>query len=52
MEFKVKEVSPLEEKSVQEVEKNLLDKHEEKLNDEQPKAKKYHLLMSYFLKEK
>tara|TARA_R110001632_G_scaffold184572_1_gene304724 strand:+ start:5703 stop:6794 length:1092 start_codon:yes stop_codon:yes gene_type:complete len=40
MEFKVKEVSPLEEKSVQEVEKNLLDKHEEKLNDEQPKANK------------
>ena len=32
MEFKqVKEVSPIEEKSTQEVEQNLLDKHEESL---------------------
>jgi hypothetical protein len=31
MEFKVKEVSSLEERSVQEVEKTLLEKHEEKL---------------------
>ena len=38
MEFKVKEVSTLEQKSVQEVEKDLLDKHEEKLNNDQPKA--------------
>ena len=38
MEFKVKEVNPLEQKSVQEVEKDLLDKHEESLNENQPKA--------------
>ena len=31
-------LSTLEQKSVQEVEKDLLDKHEEKLNNEQPKA--------------
>lgn len=34
MEFKVKEVGVVEEKSVQEVEQELLDKHEEKLNEE------------------
>ena len=33
MEFKVKEVGVVEEKSVQEVEQELLDKHEEKLNE-------------------
>ena len=32
MEIKVSEVNPLEEKSVQEVEKSLLDKHEKELN--------------------
>ena len=35
MEIKVKEVSPVEQKSIQEVEKNLLDKHEESLNKEE-----------------
>tara|TARA_R110000803_G_scaffold19999_1_gene51710 strand:+ start:7107 stop:8180 length:1074 start_codon:yes stop_codon:yes gene_type:complete len=34
MEFKVKEVTAVEEKSVQEVEKQLLDKHEEDLSQE------------------
>ena len=38
MEIKVKEVTLGEEKSVQQVEQELLDKHEEKLNDDQPKA--------------
>ncbi len=38
MEFKVKEVTVGEEKSVQQVEQELLDKHEEKNNDDQPKA--------------
>jgi len=38
MEFKVKEVTVGEEKSVQEVEQELLDKHEEKINNEEPKA--------------
>jgi hypothetical protein len=34
MKFQVKEVTPVEEKSVQEVESNLLDKHQEELNDD------------------
>lgn len=34
MEFTVKEVNPLEEKSVQEVENSLLEKHEQSLNEE------------------
>jgi len=38
MEFKVKEVTLGEEKSVQEVEQQLLDKHEESLKAEEPKA--------------
>jgi len=38
MEFKVKEVTLGEEKSVQEVEQQLLDKHEESLKTEEPKA--------------
>ena len=38
MEFKVKEVTVGEEKSVQQVEQELLDKHEEGLQDDQPKA--------------
>lgn len=38
MEFKVKEVIVGEEKSVQEVEQELLDKHEEKFNEDEPKA--------------
>jgi hypothetical protein len=38
MEFKVKEVTVGEEKSVQQVEQELLDKHEENINDDQPKA--------------
>ena len=38
MEFKVKEVTVGEEKSVQQVEQELLDKHEEKNNDDQPKT--------------
>jgi len=38
MEFKVKEVTVGEEKSVQQVEQELLDKHEEGLQEDQPKA--------------
>jgi len=38
MEIKVKEVTLGEEKSVQQVEQELLDKHEETLNNDQPKA--------------
>ena len=38
MEFTVKEVKVGEEKSVQQVEQELLDKHEENINDDQPKA--------------
>jgi len=38
MEFTVKEVNVAEEKSVQQVEQELLDKHEKKINDDQPKA--------------
>ena len=38
MEFKVKEVTVGEEKSVQEVEQELLSKHEENLKAEEPKA--------------
>jgi len=38
MEFKVKEVTLGEEKSIQEVEQQLLDKHEESLKAEEPKA--------------
>ena len=34
MEIKVKEVGVIDSKSVQEVEKELLEKHEEKLNEE------------------
>ena len=38
MEFKVKEVTVGEEKSTQQVEQELLDKHEEGLQEDQPKA--------------
>jgi hypothetical protein len=38
MELKVKEVTVGEEKSVQEVEQELLSKHEENLKAEEPKA--------------
>ena len=39
MEFKVKEVNPIEEKGTQQIEKELLEKHEQKMNgeDENPK---------------
>ena len=32
MEFKVKEVNPIEEKGTQQIEKELLEKHEQKMN--------------------
>ena len=39
MEIKVKAVEGTEEKSVQEIENKLLEKHEEKLNDDTPVEK-------------
>ena len=40
MELKVRAVDAVEEKSVQEVEQELLDKHEEKLNEASKQQKK------------